>query len=81
MDAFISFKYLSTYSVAILKLFIVAQLLLLVKVGISEVFSLVKTLVKNSFSIVAFLVPSDTITPPSSTRFPTDSLVLHFDWT
>ena len=41
----------------IFKLFIVAPLLLLLKVGISEVFSLVKTLVKNSFSIVAFLMP------------------------
>ena len=63
------------------ELFIVTPLLLLYKLDIFEVFSLIKMLVKNSFSIVAFLVPSYRITPLPSIRFPKDSLVLHFDWT
>ena len=52
---------------------------LLLNNGISEVFSLVKTLVKNSFNIVAFLIPSITISPLSSIKLPTDSLVLVLD--
>ena len=55
--------------------------LLSANIVISEVFSLVKTLVKDSLSTVAFFAPSVTVTPLLPTRFPTDSLVLVFDWT
>ena len=54
--------------------------LLSANIGISVFFfSLVKTLVKNSLSTVAFFAPSVTVTPLLPTRFPTDSLVLVFD--
>ena len=74
--------YFPTGTAVISKLSIVIPSHLLLNVDIVEVFSLVKTLVKKSFNIVAFFMPSVTISPLSTTTFSTDSPVVFVsEWT
>ena len=64
------FQILFKHFAVISKLSIETPSHLLLNNDISEMFSLVKTVVENLFNIVAFLIPSVTISPPSSIKFP-----------